>query len=112
MRAEQDNDMRGRNGTMAPDEPSELRYYLGLIRRRLRIILVSALVIVTLGVLWVYRQVPLYRASARILVETEEPRRMMLEEEGRRFSRNVSLENQMELITSRSVLSIAAEQDR
>lgn len=95
-----------------PRGPSIIWRYLGILRRRIWIVLPLALITGTLGVLNSLRTPDVYRASARVLVERNSPRVMQFEEglHERNGWDPDYYSTQVELLKSRAVMEVAVEQ--
>ena len=102
-------------GATAPFEThrqrSVLGYYLGILRRRIWIVLPVVIIATTLGAINVYMAPRVYRATAKLLVERGGSAVMPFE---RRMEESIGwdpdyYETQSKMIVSRSVMEIALE---
>ena len=92
------------------DEP-ELKRYLVVMRRRIWVIVAVFVIIATVGILSAFRATPVYEASARILIEKQGPRVMNYEEAPQaQGTDNDYYQTQQELVRSRPVMEMAAQQ--
>ncbi|MBT7067196.1 MAG: polysaccharide biosynthesis tyrosine autokinase, partial [Verrucomicrobia bacterium] len=92
-----------------PQDLSILTYYLGILQRRIWIIIPLVIMGSTLGLIRNMRQPRIYRGTARVLVEQNAPSVMGFERTSQESGgRNVDYyETQTELLRSRSVLELA-----
>jgi len=102
----------GYGGGSLVKQESGLRRHIGVLRRHLWIVLLVFVIVGTLGVLRAYRAVPIYTATAKILVERQVPRVTQFEDVvqpsvewwGEDYYRT-----QEEILKSRVVLELALE---
>ncbi|MBM4148252.1 MAG: polysaccharide biosynthesis tyrosine autokinase [Lentisphaerae bacterium] len=91
------------------DQRSVLWYYLGILRRRIWVVLPVAVIFVTVGAIGAFRVPPIYRASARVLVERSAPETMRFDgglNQGYQWDSEF-FETQAQLVLSRAVLELA-----
>lgn len=96
----------------AAREPDDLvlRHYLGILRRRLWIMLALFVIVVTLGTVWAFKITPTYQAVAKLLLERQAPRATTFEEVIQLpTSEEEYYKTQLELVTSRAVMERALE---
>ncbi|NQU39359.1 MAG: polysaccharide biosynthesis tyrosine autokinase [Lentisphaerae bacterium] len=95
-----------------PQNHSLLTYYLGILQRRIWIIIPLVIMGTTIGLIRSMRQPRIYRGTARLLVETQVPGVMGFER-GNADAQGWDIdyyETQQELVRSRAVLDIALEE--
>ncbi|MFP4029870.1 MAG: polysaccharide biosynthesis tyrosine autokinase [Candidatus Brocadiia bacterium] len=104
------NAMHNDPGQDAP----ELRYYLGLLQRRIWMVVTCFVIVVTLGAIHTYKKPPVYRASGRVLVQHQLPQIVELSRTAQYSRRREgdSQQTQMELIKSPAILEKAARDER
>jgi len=91
------------------NEP-ELKHYLGVLRRRIWIILTAFVIVATLGAVHAFKAIPIYEAQARILIEKQGPRLMSFEDVVQMPAADRDYyKTQQELTKSRAVLERAIE---
>ena len=108
------------NGEYAPnpmpqfEQGQDLRFYLALLRRRFWTIVTVFVIIATLGTIHAYRQVPIYEASANVLVRSRAAQYVALGQSGQQFweQDGQTQRTQSELVRSQLVLSRAAQDPR
>ncbi len=98
----------GPNG--ARNEP-EFKHYLGILRRRVWVLVTCFVVIVTLGVVRAFKTTPVYRGMARMLIEKQSPRLMKFEDVMQLAAADQGYySTQRELVKSRAVIEKALDQ--
>ncbi|MBS3764556.1 MAG: hypothetical protein KGZ25_14755, partial [Planctomycetes bacterium] len=104
------NAMHNDPGQDAP----ELRYYLGLLQRRIWMVVTCFVIVATLGAIHTYKKPPVYRASGRVLVQHQLPQIVELSRTAQYSRRREgdSQQTQMELIKSPAILEQAARDKR
>src|SRR5688500_10341081 len=94
-----------------PENEIDIRAIFGLLRRRLRLIIVTVVAIVTLAGLATFALTPIYSATALVLVDPS--RKDLLDPEtsmGNSASDSARVESEVELVRSDNVLMTVIEQ--
>ena len=108
------SDMNGLNGAaevpLAEDAGLDIRRHLAVLRRRWLAIFACLVIVLTLAALYTFRQTPIYRASARLLIEQRIPQLTPFDTV-QEIQDKTYLETHVELITSRAVLEKAIQDD-
>ncbi len=91
-----------------------MTYYLGILQRRVWIIVSLVIIGSTLGLIRSVRQPRIYMATARVLVEKQSPNVMQFDQGGYDGSRwdSTYYRTQTQLVDSRAVLEIALQHTR
>ena len=92
------------------EEQIHVRDYVRVIRRRLRLILAIMVVIVISAAIRTIRTIPVYEASARILIETEAPNIVSFEEVIDSMVDKEYYETQAKILTSRPIIERTIEE--
>jgi capsular exopolysaccharide synthesis family protein len=89
------------------DEP-ELKHYIGILRRRVWVIVIITVIAVTIGAVYAFKATPVYEAVAKVLLEKQSPRVTNFEEvvQVRAGDRDYH-KTQKEMMESRTVLDKA-----
>jgi len=89
----------------------ELKHYIGILRRRIWVVITTFVIIVTLATVYTFKATPIYQAAAKILIEKQAPRLMNVEDvmQSQASDRDY-YRTQKELVRSRTVLERALEQ--
>lgn len=86
---------------------ADLRAYLSVIRRRKWSLILVVLVTVGAAAFFSYRQTPMYRSSATVLVKPLNPNQAL---QGYNYNFSVSMQTEQALVTSPPVAALAAEE--
>ena len=97
--------------TVVVENPSVIWYYLGILRRRIWVILPLVLIVATIGTIQTFKAPRIFRATARLLVERNVPAVMQFE---RAMQQDLGWDpdyytTQSELVKSRAVMEVALE---
>ncbi len=95
---------------MEGDMGSGIRVHLGVLRRRWPAMLACVVVVVTLTALYTFNKTPVYRASARLLIERRVPQ-LTLFDTVQQVQDQAYFGTQLALITSREILEKAIKDD-
>jgi len=102
---------RPRDGLALMEAVPNLRYYLGVLRRRVWAVVTAFVVLTTVGIVHAFKTTPVYQAEARILIEKQTPRVMNFQDVAQlEASDRAYYETQAALVRSRGVLEKALEE--
>src|SRR5436305_1198532 len=84
----------------------DLRSYVAIVRRRKWSLILVVFLTMTAAAFFSYRQVPMYRSSATVLVKPLNPNQIL---QGYNYSFSVSMQTEQALATSPAVAAKAAD---
>jgi len=106
-----DEDRQGRPLLDGARNQPDLKHYLGILRRRIWVLLTCFVVITTLGLVRAFKSTPVYRGVAKVLIEKQTPRLMKFEDVVQVAAADQAYyRTQLELVRSRAVLEKALEE--